>query len=255
MPVKTRKPGSGRTEVRAIPRETMAASPTVSGLQGGACTLSAQVYETMKEDIVTGVLRPGDSVVENDLAARYRVSRTPIREAAVRLQQQGLMQIVPNRGYFVSQLTIRELREIYEYRAAVECACAELAACGGLSAAAFGALEEFIRQRHQGDNRSAYAQFIKADTAFHIGIARLTQNRLLVRAVADMRCHMERILYLAIDVIDKGYYQELPAREHEQILQAIKGGDAQLARRLMYDHIVVAKDKILELASRGYRLI
>jgi DNA-binding GntR family transcriptional regulator len=221
----------------------------------GSRKLSEQVYQRMKEDIVRGILHPGESVTENDLAARYRTSRTPVREAAARLQHQGLIRIIPNRGYFVSQLTIQGLREIYEYRAAVECACAEMVASTTIAPAAFEELGQYIRRRRRVDTRAAYAEFIQADTAFHVGVARLTQNHLLVRAVSDMRCHMERILFAAIDVVDKGYYQELPANEHSEILQAIRRRDPELARKLMHDHIVLAKNPVIEQASRGFRLI
>jgi DNA-binding GntR family transcriptional regulator len=221
----------------------------------GSSKVSEHVYQMMKEEIVVGILRPGESVTENELAARYKASRTPVREAAARLQHQGLLQIVPNRGYFISQLTIRALREIYEYRAAVECACAELAASIGGPPAAFDELDQHVRQQRRVDTRATYARFIKDDTAFHVGVARLAQNQLLVRAVADMRCHMERILFAAIDVVDKSYYQELPANEHAQILQAIRRRDHQLARKLMYDHIMLAKNPVIEQASRGSGLL
>ena len=87
---------------------------------------------------------------------------------------------------------------------------------------------------------------VEADTEFHIGIAQLTRNRLVVRAVTEVRCHMERIMFAAIDI---GYYGEVPAREHTKILEAICERDALLARKLMYDHIVGSKDKVLQLAS------
>jgi DNA-binding FadR family transcriptional regulator len=66
------------------------------------------------------------------------------------------------------------------------------------------------------------------DTALHIGIARLTRNVMLVRAVSEMRCHMERIMYAAIDL---GYYGEAPVQEHVAIVEAIRQHDADLARR------------------------
>ena len=90
--------------------------------------LSVKVYKAMKRDIVRGVHPAGEPLSEKYLAKKYRASRTPVREAALRLQEDRLLRIVPNRGYFVSQITLQELTDIYEYRAAVECAAAELAA-------------------------------------------------------------------------------------------------------------------------------
>jgi len=217
-------------------------------------TLSERVYQAMKKHIVTGALRAGAAVTEKDLATMYDSSRTPVREAALRLQQENLLRIVPNRGYFVSSLTIQEVNDMYEYRAAVEGACAELAATRGIPQALVVELSRLARTKCQTNTRSGYAKFIEADTAFHIGIARLTHNELMVRAVANMRCQTDRILFAAADAIEMGYYGEIPVREHCAILEAIRRGDSQAARKLIYDHILGAKQRILQLARGGFRL-
>src|SRR5215471_17203597 len=95
---------------------------------GDGDKLSVRVYNAMKRDIIRGVHAAGQALTEKDLAKRYKASRTPVREAALRLQEDRLLRIVPNRGYFVNPITLQELSDIYEYRAAVECAAAELAA-------------------------------------------------------------------------------------------------------------------------------
>ena len=137
---------------------------------------------------------------------------------------------------------------MYEYRAAVESACAALACSVNISGKLMSELETAAKFRKH-DN--SYAEFIAADTAFHIGIARLTQNALMVRAVSQMRAQMERILFAAVDSVEASYYGEHPAREHAAILQAIRRNDPQLARRLMHEHIIGGKNKVLELARRG----
>ncbi len=182
------------------------------------------------------------------LAKRYRSSRTPVREAAVRLQQEQLLRIVPNRGYFVRHITINELNELYEYRAALEGACAELAARKGADAAVLTHLRELGQIHFEKDDRASYEQFIAADTALHLGLAQLTRNKLLLQAVRDVRCQMERIMYAAIDI---HYYGESPANEHAAILQAIEDRDPERARQLMQEHIFISKDKVLQLASNS----
>jgi GntR family transcriptional regulator, rspAB operon transcriptional repressor len=218
----------------------------------GKLTLAERVYAALKQDIITGVLRPGQSVTENDLAAQYSASRTPVREVAVRLQEEGLIRIVPNRGYFVTQLTIQEMNDVFEYRAAIESACAELACAAALAPKVVAEMEAMANSHKRNAN---FADFIAADTAFHVAIARLTQNSLMVRAVAQMRTRMERILFAAVDTIDPKYYGEVPAREHSAILRAIRRSDASLARTLMHDHIIGGKNKVLELARRGLQTL
>ena len=209
-------------------------------------TLSEKVYKAFKRDIIHGVYQPGEPLTEKVLAKRYKGSRTPVRESALRLQQERLLRIVPNRGYFVSQITFQELNEIYEYRIAVECAAAELAAIKGGDAELLARLIELAETSYRTDSRESYVQFIEADTSFHLGIARLSRNQMLVRAVNEARSQMERIMYAAIDI---HYYGEVPAREHHEIVKAIEEHNRELARKRMYDHISQSKDKVLRLAA------
>ena len=213
-----------------------------------AITLAERIYQQLKSDIIHNFFQAGEAINEKVLASRYKGSRTPVREAIMRLQQESLLRLVPQKGYFVSHLTIHELNEMYEYRGELEAFCAELAARRWGDVADLERITELAQTKYETRNRSSYEKFIEADTEFHIGIAKLTRNRLLVRAVADVRCHMERIMYAAIDI---GYYGEVPAREHTQIVEAIRKRDAALARRHMYDHIVGSKQKVLRLASAG----
>jgi len=214
-----------------------------------AVMMRDRIYEALKQDIITGVFQAGDALSEKLLAKMYRGSRTPVREAAVRLEHENLLRIVPNRGYFVRHITITELNDLYEYRAALEGACAELAARKPCDPAILNELEQlnvtFIK-----NDRASYARFIQADTEFHVRIAQLTRNQLLVRAVMDVRAQMERIMYAAINI---DYYGESPTREHAQIVQAIREGDAELARKHMLEHIYISHKKVLQLASGNAR--
>ncbi len=213
--------------------------------------LSVRVYNAMKRDIIRGVHAPGEPLNEKDLAKRYKASRTPVREAALRLQEDRLLRIVPNRGYFVSPITLQELSDIYEYRAAVECAAAELAARKATDSELLQKLVELAESSYQPGSVESYMDFIEADTVFHVGIARLSRNQMLIRAVNEARCQMERIMYAAIDI---HYFGEVPTREHRAIMQAIIAHDPDAARRHMYDHIVQSKSKVLRLTgSSGVR--
>jgi DNA-binding GntR family transcriptional regulator len=234
--------GGGKTQL------TIPARLTINAGSNGSNSLGDRVYQALKKDIVTGVFQSGEPLSEKLLARRYRGSRTPVREAAVRLQQENLLRVVPNRGYFVKHITINELIELYEYRAALEGSCAELAAQKGADEAVLEELARVGEVHFQPDDRVSYESFIVADTAFHIGLAQLTRNQLLLQAVRDVRCQMERIMYAAMDL---QYYGESPSREHAGILQAIRDRNAMSARQLMQEHIFISKDKVLQLASNS----
>ena len=233
-----------RSKSRSPRRGSRAAA---SGGRGGS-TLAERVYQRLKHDIIHGEFQPGEAINEKVLARRYKGSRTPVREAVMRLQQEHLLRVVPNKGYFVSHITIHELNEMYEYRAQLEAFCAELAARRWSDGALLDRLAALAHTQYRTDDRASYERFIEADTEFHIGIARLTRNRLVLRAVSDVRCQMERIMFAAIDI---GYYGEVPAQEHTEILEAIVRRDAKAARKAMFDHIVGSKDKVLRLAGSG----
>ncbi|MGA8072515.1 MAG: GntR family transcriptional regulator [Candidatus Acidiferrales bacterium] len=221
-------------------------SPATSG----ASTLSEKVYRAFKRDIIHSVYQPGEALSEKALADRYKGSRTPVREAAVRLQNERLLRIVPNRGYFVAQITLQVLNDIYEFRCAVECAAAELAAMKGVDAESLRKLSELSQVTCSADDRESCVKFIESDTAFHVMIARLSRNQMLVQAVGEARSQMERIMFAAIDI---NYYGEAPGREHREILKAIQERDPEGARQRMYEHIIQSKDKVLGLTGFASR--
>ncbi len=211
-----------------------------------SATLSERVYRALKRDIIHSVYQPGEALSEKALADRYKGSRTPVREAAVRLQNERLLRIVPNRGYFVAQITLQVLNDVYEFRCAVECGAAELAAMKGADAESLRKLAELSQVTCSPDDRESCVRFIEADTLFHVSIARLSRNQMLIQAVSEARSQMERIMFAAIDI---NYYGEAPSREHREILKAIQERDAARARQRMYEHIIQSKDKVLGLTG------
>ncbi|MGH9747861.1 MAG: GntR family transcriptional regulator [Candidatus Acidiferrales bacterium] len=240
-----------KTASRVRTRRRSFGSPPPSLLPGSSpiaasTTLSEKVYHALKRDIIHGVYQPGESLNEKDLAHRYKSSRTPVREAAVRLQNERLLRIVTNRGYFVTQITLQVLNDIYEFRCAVECEAARLAAFKGGTPEILHKLSELSAVTCRADDRQSCVRFIEADTAFHATVARLSRNQMLVQAVNEARSQMERIMFAAIDI---DYYGEAPSREHREILKAIQDRDPERARQRMHEHIVQSKDKVLGLTG------
>ncbi len=239
----------GKVQRRVAASASPLFSPS-SSATAAASTLSEKVYRAFKRDIIHSVYQPGEALSEKALADRYKGSRTPVREAAVRLQNERLLRIVPNRGYFVAQITLQVLNDIYEFRCAVECAAAELAAAKGVDAESLRKLAELSLVTCSPDDRESCVRFIEADTAFHMLIARLSRNQMLLQAVGEARSQMERIMFAAIDI---NYYGEAPGREHREILKAVEERDPEGARQHMYDHIIQSKDKVLGLTGFAAR--
>jgi DNA-binding GntR family transcriptional regulator len=207
--------------------------------------LTEQIYEDLKQDIISGRFRSGDSVTEEQLAQRYSASRTPVRQAAARAQQQGFLRYVPNKGYFVSLMNTRDVDELYQWRMLVEASSAELAAKRKHADITLENLKRHAFVPFVTGNKAKYARFIQADRAFHVGVAKLSNNKFLVRAVEGIRDWVDRILYAAA-AIDYNDYGESLAK-HEQILKAIESQDWHSAKKLMLEHILESKARAYEL--------
>lgn len=212
--------------------------------RAGAGSLREQVYNLLRKDIITGVYKPGEALREEVLAERYETSRTPVREAASRLERDQLLRFVPNKGYFVRHITVTELNELYEYRSIIECAAAELAARKEPDAELLAQLKELSEVRYRPEDRRSYIRFIEADTAFHVGIARMARNELLVRASTDLRCSIERLLYAGLEL---GNYATGLTQEHREIYDAIRARDETRAREVMMRHVLGSKSKVFSL--------
>jgi DNA-binding GntR family transcriptional regulator len=207
--------------------------------------LTEQIYEGLKQDIITGRFRSGDSITEEQLANRYSASRTPVRQAAARAQQQGFLRYVPNKGYFVSLMNTRDVDELYQWRMLVESSSAELAAKRKHADITLENLKRHAFVPFVTGNKAKYARFIQADRAFHVGVAKLSNNKFLVRAVEGIRDWVDRILYAAA-AIDYNDYGESLAK-HEQILKAIENQDWHSAKKIMLEHILESKGRAYEL--------
>jgi DNA-binding GntR family transcriptional regulator len=207
--------------------------------------LTEQIYEDLKHDIITGHFLAGESLTEEQLARRYSASRTPVRQAAARAQHHGFLRYVPNKGYFVSLMNTRDLDELYQWRMLVEGASAELAAKRKHADTILESLKRHAVVPFVTGNKIKYARFIQADRAFHVGVAKLTHNKFLVRTVEGIRDWVDRILYAAAAIDYTDYGGSLT--EHEQILTAIENQDWQSAKKLMLEHILESKARAYEL--------
>lgn len=191
-------------------------------------------YGLLRDAIVTGRMRPGQPLVESRLANDLGMSRTPIREAIKRLEQEGLVQIVPYKGATVTTLSLDDVREIFELRAALEGWAARQAA-GRIRPAQVKTLEGLIRQMRQAEKRNAIREFFDLDTAFHRDITSVAGNRRIAGILDTLVGQTNRIRVLSM---------KMPGRisrsvaEHLGILEALRKKDGELAEREMRTHIL-----------------
>ncbi len=205
--------------------------------------LSDGIYDRLKAEIITGALKPGYYFSETELARRFRVSRTPIREACALLEKEGLLQSIPYKGYLIPPITFEDLQKLYQVQLIVESACAELAA-RVIASEHLRTLEQLCQSSYTFEDRKSYFEFIRANFHFHALIAEATGNDLLLRIVLDVENKLQRFFYQTIGL---GAYGPQLVEEHTAIVRALREGDPQRARRAMEQHIQNTRERTSKL--------
>ncbi len=222
-----------------------------------ARSLARRAYEALKQDILTCELRPGAQIFEGELAARYGTSKTPVREALNLLGQEGLVQVLPRRGYLVAPVTLRDVQEVFQLRLLLETAAAELAA-ERITEEQLRQLNTLVAVRYTYRDRASYSRFLRANRAFHVAVAAASGNGRLAAFVGKLLEDMERILHLGLDLRDSA---EEMAAEHAALVDALLKGDAALARRVVTEQLQNSRKRVLEAlvgsasAAEGIRLV
>jgi DNA-binding GntR family transcriptional regulator len=212
-----------------------------------ANSLGKQIYEILKDQIIKGVLKPGERLVVSDLAAHLGVSVTPLRDALRRLSGDGWVEIVPRRGTFVSECTRETVREVFRARAVVECAAAERVT--EAPARLFEEMEETISEMSRihslGENGRAreYRRYVDWDAEFHRCIVRLLDNQRITEFYEQLRWPAQVVRGLSYANYERA--AETIA-EHVAILEALKQRDASKAKAVIRDHLDGAEAELLE---------
>jgi DNA-binding GntR family transcriptional regulator len=207
-------------------------------------------YVHIKQKILDNDYAPGTQILEQALSVELGLSRTPVREALVRLEQEGLLRIVPRHGVEILSLSPVDMREIYEILACLEPKAVELLAKRKPSASEVRPLVEAcdaMEQALKNENRKAWA---KADEQFHLALVELCQNRRLATAVMSYWEQTHRVRMFTLKL------RPLPVestREHRAVLDAILTGNARSARNL-YEAHRLRSQKVLTDILREYEL-
>ena len=207
-----------------------------------AKSLEESVFLTLEDEILSGKLKRGETLVETSLSARLGVSRTPIRGALHRLCEEGLVEISPNRGAVVIGIGREELVDIYKIRMRLE-GLASAEAARRISHNDIKALHDIVDLADFYIGKRDTERIKELDSEFHSVIYRASGNRLLCKTLSELHrnIHFYRKKSLAVDDRLKA-----SAAEHKEILAAIERADADSADRLTSAHIEAALKNLLE---------
>lgn len=191
------------------------------------------VFNTLRQAILTGELKPGERLMEIHLANRLGVSRTPIREAIRKLELEGLVTMVPRRGAEVAQITEKSMNDVLEVRRALDALCVELA-CDRISDRELEQLKQACEGFEQAIKTQDAKQIAQADVALHDIIVQATGNQRLVQLINNLSEQMYRYRFEYIK--DFSQHEKL-VEEHRIIYESIVKKDKKTASMAAKLHI------------------
>ncbi|MCG9969022.1 GntR family transcriptional regulator [Pelotomaculum terephthalicicum JT] len=204
------------------------------------------VFESLREAILLGRLKPGERLMEVQLAEEMGVSRTPVREAIRKLELDGFVVMVPRKGAYVAAITLKDIADVFEVRAALEGMAAGLAA-ERITEEELDQLERSlvqIRESQSGDNLNAV---VEGDTAFHDIIYRASRNQQLEQIITHLREQIQRFRMTSLSQPGR---TKFALDEHKKIVEAISDRDVEQARLLAREHIENAEQILLNAVRK-----
>lgn len=200
------------------------------------------VFNTLRQAILKGELKPGERLMEIALAEKLGVSRTPIREAMRKLELEGLVVMIPRRGAQVANITEKDLNDVLEVRIALENVAIEKA-CTRMSEEDMGRLwlaaKEFERIMAEGN----LVRLAEADVAFHEIIYRASDNKRLNQVLNNLR---EQIYRYRVEYLKEEETRNVLVKEHEELTKAIRERDVKKAQEISFRHIENQRRAIIQ---------
>ncbi|MFB9266982.1 GntR family transcriptional regulator [Bradyrhizobium erythrophlei] len=198
-----------------------------------AATAAARIYTNLRAELVSLERRPGDAISETEIALSYGVSRTPVREAILKLSDEGLVEIFPQSGIFVSRIPLAALPEAIIIRKSLEETTTRMAT-ERASASQILNLQSIIQRQREADAAGDRDAFHQADEAFHAAIAEIAGHPGIWKLILQVKVHVDRFRRLTLP--QRGRMAEVIA-EHEGIVAGIEARDPSAAGAAMARHL------------------
>lgn len=208
---------------------------------------SHRAVEELRQLIFSGELAAGSDHLESELAERLNMSRTPVREAALALEAQGLLEMRPRKGVRIMALSPHDMREIYEILTALESVAAQNAAKIQYDETALKGLARAIDDMDSALAADDLRAWANADDRFHSELVQLGGNSRIVSVVAMMADQVRRARAMTLFIREIPHQSNL---DHRHVLDAIRRGDADEAYRIHHTHRTQARSTLLTLLDK-----
>jgi DNA-binding GntR family transcriptional regulator len=209
-----------------------------------------QIFKDLRRSIIMGHRKPGSRLIVKEIAEDYEISITPVRDALQMLSQEGLVTIKPRSGYYVTSLTLKELRDLLDFRRILEIAAIEKAVLR-ITPEQIKTLRN-VHAGYTGEDEKSYERYTEENRKFHYLIGVASGNMVLADALGKLHDRLSR--FMVVQRIG-----ERQIRMHNQIIEALEEHNIEKARQAMLDEVnpsqEVILDTLMDNASDKWQLI
>ncbi|MBR1771696.1 MAG: GntR family transcriptional regulator [Lachnospiraceae bacterium] len=196
-------------------------------------SLRGRVFKKLRDDILSGKYEEHEELKEVAIGEELGVSRTPVREAFRQLELEGLIQIIPNKGAYVTGITEKDVRDIYMIRSLLEGLCARWAT-EHITKEQMEEMEENVYLAKFHADKGHWEQLAELDNRFHDIMYEACNSKMLEHQLKDFHQYVLRVRKKTLNNAKRGSKSN---EEHEKIMEAIRDGNAELAEKLANEHI------------------
>ena len=204
------------------------------------------VFESLREAIINGKLRPGERMMEIQLAEEMGVSRTPVREAIRKLELEGLVVMVPRKGAYVAGLSLKDIVDVFEIRGALEGLAAELAA-ERITDVELDEMERYLVKIAEDIEGGDITKVVETDTDFHTLLYKASRNSRLSQIINNLREQIQRFRTTSLSYPGR---MKSALEEHRKIVEALASRDGELARKIAQEHIENAENSMMGMIQQ-----
>lgn len=205
------------------------------------------VFESMREAIIGGVLKPGERLMEVQLAEEMGVSRTPVREAIRKLELEGFVVMIPRKGAYVAGISMKDVVDVFEIRTALEALAAGLAA-ERITEDELEQMERNLVRKAECIEGNDLENLVETDTEFHELIYKASRNDRLMTIINNLREQIQR--FRTVSLSSPGRMKE-SLEEHKKLAEAISDRNISQAQALAQEHIENAETSLLDHLRRN----
>lgn len=196
------------------------------------------VFDSLRKAIILGKLKPGERLMEIQLAEEMGVSRTPVREAIRKLELEGFVVMVPRRGAYVAGVSVKDIADVFEVRSALEGLAAGLAA----ERITEEEMEELEKVIHLISGEEDILTVVKKDNEFHELIYKASRNNRLTQIITNLSEQINRFRLTSLSVPGR---LKIAVDEHKKIIEAISERNVDLAHKLASEHMENAEQNLI----------